>query len=80
MATVSGRIDKSKRPAKVLERPSVLMANNVVVSIPEAAYILGVGRTAVYDMLGRGELESVHVGRRRLVTTSSIRAKLQAVA
>ena len=44
-----------------------------LLSIPEAADALGIGRTALYGMIGRGELRSVSVGRRRLVAPDAIR-------
>jgi excisionase family DNA binding protein len=38
-----------------------------LLSIPAAAERLSIGRTALYDAIGRGEVRSVKVGRRRLV-------------
>lgn len=35
---------------------------------------LGCGRTRVFDLINRRELESVKVGRKRMVTDSSLRA------
>ena len=43
-----------------------------LLSIPEAAEALGIGRTAVYDLIGRGELRTLKVGRRRLVPASAL--------
>lgn len=43
-------------------------------SIPTAASALGVGRSMVYDLIGSGQLETVTIGRRRLVRVESIRA------
>ena len=40
----------------------------------EAARLLGVGRTSVYELIARGELRTVMIGRCRRVTMSSIRA------
>ena len=42
------------------------------VSIQEMQSRYGIGRTLVYDLLGRGELRGVRVGRRRLITVESI--------
>jgi excisionase family DNA binding protein len=47
-----------------------------LLSIPEAATLLGVGRTLAYDLIGRGDLRSVKVGRRRLVPAGAVRAYL----
>jgi excisionase family DNA binding protein len=46
----------------------------ILVSIPDAAKALGVGRSKLYELIGEGRLETVTIGRRRLVRTDSIRA------
>ena len=43
-----------------------------LLSVTEAAGMLGIGRTHVFQLLGRGDLESVAIGRRRLVPVSAI--------
>jgi excisionase family DNA binding protein len=43
-----------------------------LLSIPEAARRMSVGRTRVYAEIGRGTLRSVKVGRRRLIPSSAI--------
>lgn len=43
-------------------------------SIPEAASALGVSRSKAYELISQGRLLTVHIGRRRLVQTESIRA------
>lgn len=43
-----------------------------LVSIREAAKVLGVGRSSIYQMLSDHRLESLKLGRRRLVTIESI--------
>ena len=43
-------------------------------SISDTADTLGIKRTKTYELLSSGELESDHIGRRRLVLVSSIRA------
>jgi len=42
--------------------------------IPEAAARLGIGRTVLYEKIAAGEIESVVIGRRRLVADSALRA------
>jgi excisionase family DNA binding protein len=46
----------------------------LLVSIPEAAAALGCGRSKLYELIGEGRLETVTIGRRRLVRTDSVRA------
>lgn len=46
----------------------------ILVSIPDAARLLSVGRSSIYAMLTTGTLESVTLGRRRLIRYESLRA------
>lgn len=48
----------------------------VAYSIPEAAELLGVGRTTLYAEVAAGRLATVTIGRRRLVTRDAIDAYL----
>ncbi len=41
-------------------------------SIPEAARLCRIGRSTLYRELESGRLQSIHVGRRRLITTTAI--------
>jgi excisionase family DNA binding protein len=45
----------------------------VTVTITDACKALGCGRTLIYEMIADRRLESITLGRRRLVTTESIR-------
>jgi excisionase family DNA binding protein len=49
---------------------------NRLVSIQEARekWLGGVGRTTVYELIKRGELTQVHVGRRSFLTAKSLAA------
>lgn len=38
----------------------------------ETAALLGIGRTRVFALLAAGEIESVRVGRRRLIPTAAV--------
>ena len=40
----------------------------LVYTVAEAAAMLGVGRSTVYDLIGRGELDALRLGRRVFVT------------
>lgn len=44
----------------------------VFCSIPDAAKALGLGRSKAYQLIDEGRLETVRIGRRRLVVVSSI--------
>lgn len=43
-----------------------------LLNVDEAAAALGIGRTAVYNLIAAGRLKSVTSGRRRLVSTGAI--------
>ena len=44
----------------------------ILVSIPDAAKALAVGRTTVYGLINDGELKTVKIGDRHLVVAASI--------
>ncbi len=46
----------------------------LLLSIPDFMAVTGLGRTTVYAIIGDGSLESVTVGRRRLIPTAAARA------
>jgi excisionase family DNA binding protein len=49
----------------------------VVVSPRRACELLSVGLTRLYQLLNAGELESLHIGRSRRITTASISAYIE---
>jgi excisionase family DNA binding protein len=44
-----------------------------VLSIEEARRAIGIGRTKLYELINSGALETMTIGRRRLVTVGSIK-------
>jgi len=44
----------------------------VLCSIPDAARALSLGRSKTYELIEEGRLQTVRIGRRRLVVASSI--------
>ena len=50
----------------------------IAISISEAASILGVGRTSIYNLIREGRLEVFKLGRRTLIKTASIRRLVEA--
>jgi excisionase family DNA binding protein len=46
----------------------------LLVSIPDAAKLLSVSRTAIYQLVSSGELASLTIGRRRLIPVSALRS------
>ena len=49
----------------------------VTISITGAAKALGLGRTTIYSLIADGRLETVKLGRRRLIKTASIRQLIE---
>jgi len=45
----------------------------LLISINEAAKALNLGRTSIYALINEGKLDSRKMGRRRLVTTESVK-------
>jgi excisionase family DNA binding protein len=50
------------------------MEQALLISITDAAKALGIGRSKAYELIAEGRLETVTIGRRRLVRTDSVRA------
>jgi hypothetical protein len=46
----------------------------ITVTVEAARRSLGIGLTKTWELIGNGQLETVKIGRRTLVTTASIRA------
>jgi excisionase family DNA binding protein len=44
----------------------------LLLTVVEAAHRLGIGRTLMYELLGSGEIESVHVGRLHKVPADAL--------
>ena len=50
----------------------------LAVSPGEAARLLGIGRTRLYEELGSGAIPSFHLGRRRLIRIAALEAWMAA--
>ena len=49
----------------------------ITASIGEFCRLSGIGRTKVYELLGDGDLESISIGRRRLIVLESYRRLIE---
>jgi excisionase family DNA binding protein len=45
------------------QRGTAAAVTPLLLTIPQAASVLAVGRTTVYELIGAGDLEAVHIGR-----------------
>lgn len=50
------------------------MNAKLLLSAEEAADRLGVGRTTIFELLAAGELQSIKIGRRRLIPVAALAA------
>ncbi|WP_242120533.1 helix-turn-helix domain-containing protein [Sphingomonas lacusdianchii] len=50
-----------------------LKVEPLAVSVANASRILGIGKTVTYELIKRGKLDTVHIGRRNMVRISSLR-------
>lgn len=49
----------------------------LLLPIPDAARVLGIGRTTLYSLLAAQEIDSVTIGGRRLVVADSLRSYVE---
>jgi excisionase family DNA binding protein len=49
----------------------------VLLTVRDAAALLGVGRTTTYELIASGELEVVHISRAARIPTESVAAYVQ---
>ena len=61
------------------ERWSVYM-EPLLISIMETGQTLGIGRSKTYELIQDGQLETVQIGKRRLVVKASVRALVERAA
>ena len=45
---------------------------SLLVTVEEAARLLGIGRTTMFELIGSGDVKSVRLGRRRLIARKSL--------
>lgn len=75
-------ITQDKKPiddATVGARADSASVERLAVPIPAAMKMLGVGRSTIYGLMSQNKVVARKIGRRTVVTTSSIRAFLEAL-
>ncbi|MFC0039590.1 helix-turn-helix domain-containing protein [Actinomadura rayongensis] len=76
-------ITEAEQPAQVTERhdeaPGIAPEANKLYTVEEAAGRLRIGRTTIYELIREGELDSVQIGRRRLIPVEAVDAFLSSV-
>ncbi|MGH7055816.1 MAG: hypothetical protein ACREFK_03670 [Stellaceae bacterium] len=52
------------------------LSDAITMPVPEFCRVSGIGHSRLYDLINTGEIESVLIGRRRLIVVDSYRAYL----
>jgi excisionase family DNA binding protein len=58
---------KSDQPSSAIP-----FAQRLTCTIAEACQATGLGRTKIYELIGKGQIETTRIGRRRLVLVHSL--------
>lgn len=67
-------MSSSERP---LSSASSKFPDPIAVRIPQAARLIGIGRSTIYQFINAGEIETIKVGRSTLIPTDSLRDFIQ---
>lgn len=59
---------------KILEIGRPAGVAPITVRIPQAAQMLGVGRTTIYALINAGEIEAIKIGSATVIVVESLRA------
>jgi len=57
-----------------MEQPSLFDQPPLLLTIPQAAQLLSIGRTLTYELIAAGELEVVHINRAARVPLDAVEA------
>jgi excisionase family DNA binding protein len=60
------------RPETSSDPAEVLRDERLTLSVTEAAAVLGISRALAYELVARGELPALHLGRRLLVPKAAL--------
>jgi excisionase family DNA binding protein len=52
----------------------------LLVTVEEAARLLGVGQTTMFELIGSGDVKSVRLGRRRLIARKSLESFVEGLS
>ena len=64
--------DNSQKRSGRTPADTIPFAQRLTCTIPEACKATGLGRTKLYELIGGGYLDTITIGRRRLVRVSSL--------
>jgi excisionase family DNA binding protein len=58
----------TRQEANPMERPQPLL-----LTVPEAARVLGIGRSTLYELIAAGAIDTVHIGRACRIPISALK-------
>ena len=70
MAETGGVRQPERRSSSSAGQPD----QRLLLTVPEAAQRLGIGRSLLYELLTEGKIESIHVGRLRRIPPDALAA------
>jgi len=75
-ATLSGIATTAETQAAQRERPTttIVLGERLVVTVAEAGELLGISRAFAYELVARGELPVIRLGRRIVVPKAALLA------
>ena len=56
------------------------MESKLLYSVEEAAHVMGLSRTRIFDLIGAGEIDSVKIGRSRRVPRAALEAYISSLS
>lgn len=64
--------DDSGQNRQTAANANIPFAERITCTIPEACEVTSLGRTKLYELIGKGQLDTITIGRRRLVVVRSL--------
>jgi excisionase family DNA binding protein len=73
---ISVSTERSRRRVREVEQPIINITMQVderrVYNVLEAAAVLGIGRSKLYELMASGEIRTIHIGRLRKIPVAAI--------
>jgi excisionase family DNA binding protein len=63
---------ETSAPTRAIATSTDALDQPLLVTVEEAARLLGIGRTTMFELIGNGEVKSIRLGRRRLIARRSL--------
>jgi excisionase family DNA binding protein len=64
--------DDALQPETAIPEPPIVFGERLTCSVAEAAQAVGLSRSKIYELINGGEVQTAKIGRRRLVSVSSL--------